>query len=214
MLPNDLGHVRAVELSDGTTVEADVVVVGIGASPRTELAEQMGLAVDNGIVVDQRGITSDGCTVAAGDCVNSPNPVAAVSGPERMRFESISTAIEQAKTAAATLAGRDEFYRAVPWFWSDQFDLKLQAAGLISASAECVVRGDATAEKFSVLYYEQGRLIAGECVNSPADFLAVRNALNSGRTIDPAAACNPTASLKKAIRDLTAEHVSTAALTA
>jgi 3-phenylpropionate/trans-cinnamate dioxygenase ferredoxin reductase subunit len=214
LLPNDLGQVCAVELSDGTTVEADVVVVGIGASPRTELAEQMGLTVDNGIVVDERGLTSDGYTVAAGDCVNSPNPVAAVSGPERMRFESVSTAIEQAKTAAATLAGRDESYRAVPWFWSDQFDLKLQAAGLISANAECVVRGDATAEKFSVLYYDQGRLVAGECVNSPADFLAVRNALNNGRTIDPAAACDPTAPLKKAIRDLTAEHESTAELTA
>jgi 3-phenylpropionate/trans-cinnamate dioxygenase ferredoxin reductase subunit len=214
MFPDDLGQVRAVELSDGTTVEADVVVIGIGASPRTELAEQMGLVVDDGIVVDDRGLTSDGYTVAAGDCVNSPNPVAALSGPERMRFESVSTAIEQAKTAAATLAGREEPYRAVPWFWSDQFDLKLQAAGLVSTTAECVVRGDVTAERFSVLYFDKEQLIAGECVNSPADFVAVRSALNGGRTIDRAAARDPAAPLKEAVRELTAEHEATAELTA
>ena len=199
------GHVCAVELSDGTTIETDVVVVGIGVSPRTELAEQMGLAVDNGIVVNERGLTSDGYTVAAGDCVNSPNPVAPVSGPARMRFESISTAIEQAKTAAATLAGRNHPYRAVPWFWSDQFDLKLQAAGLISTTAECVVRGNPTSEKFSVLYYENDRLIAGECLNSPSDFVAVRNALNNGKTIDRAAASDPATPLKAGLRDLPLE---------
>jgi 3-phenylpropionate/trans-cinnamate dioxygenase ferredoxin reductase subunit len=202
MLANTLGHVRAVELSDGTTVQADVVVVGIGASPRTELAEQMGLAVDDGIVVDEHGLTSDGYTVAAGDCANSPNPIAAVSGPGRMRFESVSTAIDQAKTAAATLAGRKDAYRAVPWFWTDQFDLKLQAAGLIPATGECVVRGDVMTEKFSVLYFDQDRLVAGECVNRPADFLVVRQALDDGRTIDRAAAADAATPLKKTVRDL------------
>ncbi|MET0930412.1 MAG: FAD-dependent oxidoreductase [Aeromicrobium sp.] len=202
ILTDEYGHAHAVELSDGTTVEASVVIVGIGAVPRVELAEQMGLQVDNGIVVDQFGLTSDGHTVAAGDCVNCPSPVAALAGPQRMRFESVSTAIEQAKCAAATLAGDASAYRSIPWFWSDQFDLKLQAAGLSNGSQDVIVRGDPTAEKFAVLHFDGDRLIAGETVNSPADFLAIRSTLSAGRTLDRSDASDPTRALKKAVRDL------------
>jgi 3-phenylpropionate/trans-cinnamate dioxygenase ferredoxin reductase component len=192
-------RVRAVELTDGRTVPADLVVVGIGAVPRTELAGQLGLAVDNGIVVDRHGLTSDGMTVAAGDCVACPPPVDNPALPERLRFESVNTAIEQARTAAATIAGRPAPYRAVPWFWSDQYDLKLQVVGLSAGHTAVVLRGDPGSEKFAVLYYARDRLIAGDFVNRPADFLAVKSALTAGRTIPPAAATDPAIPLKRLV---------------
>jgi 3-phenylpropionate/trans-cinnamate dioxygenase ferredoxin reductase subunit len=196
-------HVRAVELSNGAELEADVVVVGIGAVPRTELADAMGLAVDNGIIVDRYGVTSDGHTVAAGDCVNCPNPLVELAGPSRVRFESVSTAVEQAKVAASAITGRNASYSAVPWFWSHQFDLKLQAAGLPDSATHHVVRGDIAAEKLTVLHYASDRLVAVESVNSPADFLTARNAITAGRTIDRAAALDVTQPLKLAVREVT-----------
>jgi len=194
------GRVGRVELADGRTFQADLVVVGIGAVPRTELAEQLGLAVDDGVVVDEHGVAPDGTTVAAGDCVSCPSPVPGPFG--RMRFESVSTAVEQAKVAAATLAGVPVPYRAAPWFWSDQFDLKLQAAGLSAVADRYVVRGDPAAEKFSVLYYCDGLLVAAECVNSPADLMAVRTALAKGRTVPPELADDTSVPLKKLMQDV------------
>ena len=205
LLGDGHGRVRAVELSNGRTLPADLVVVGIGAAPRTELAEQLGLEVADGIVVDEHGRASDGVTVAAGDCVNCPCPVA---GPaRRRRFESVSTAIEQAKVAAATIAGVPAPYRAVPWFWSDQFDLKLQVAGLSDDADETVVRGDPDGERFSVLYYGDGRLVAADCVNRPADFVAVRAALAAGRTAPPRLVADPERKLKDLLRDADVEWV-------
>ena len=199
-LGDGAGRVRALELTDGRVLDADLVVVGIGAVPRTELAEQLGLAVDNGIVVDEHGVTSDGTTVAAGDCASFPSPVPGPFG--RMRFESVSTAVEQARVAAATLAGRAVPYRTAPWFWSDQFDLKLQVAGLSCGADRDVVRGDPNAEKFSVLYYRDDRLAAAECVNSPVDFLAVRSALGIGRTVPAELAADTSVPLKKLLQDV------------
>ncbi|MBL7255982.1 NAD(P)/FAD-dependent oxidoreductase [Paractinoplanes lichenicola] len=196
---DDRGNVRGVELSDGRHITADLVVVGIGAVPRTELAEQLGLDISNGIVVDAHGVTSDGTTVAAGDCVACPPPVDLPDLPARIRFESVNTAIEQAKVAAATIAGRPVPYRVVPWFWSDQFNLKLQVAGLSSGHDRYVLRGDPEMEKFAVLYYAGERLIAGDFVNRPADFLAVKAALAGGRTISPAAATDVAVPLKKLV---------------
>jgi 3-phenylpropionate/trans-cinnamate dioxygenase ferredoxin reductase component len=193
------GRVCGAELADGRVVPADLVVVGIGAVPRTELADHLGLTVDNGIIVDAHGVTSDGVTVAAGDCVACPPPVDIPGLPSRIRFESVNAAIEQAKVAAATLAGRPVPYRAVPWFWSDQFDLKLQVAGLSSGHTRYVVRGEPDSEKFAVLYYADGQLIAGDLVNRPADFLALRSALAAGHTIAPEAATNVAMPLKKLI---------------
>ncbi|OLO25839.1 ferredoxin [Streptomyces sp. MNU77] len=196
-LDDGSGQVRGAELADGRVLTADLVVVGIGAAPRTELAERMGLHVDNGIVVDAAGLTSDGTTVAAGDCVACPPPVDVPGGLERIRFESVNTAVEQARTAAATLAGRPAAYRAVPWFWSDQFDLKLQVAGLSGGHDHYVVRGDPDSEKFGVLYYHGSRLIAGDFVNRPGEFLALRAALAGGRTVPPEVAGDTTVPLKK-----------------
>ena len=174
------GRVTGVSLADGTELPADLVLVGIGIIPRTELAEGLGLECDGGIVVDRFARTSAPAVVAAGDCTVLPNPM---TGDGLVRLESVQNAVGQAKVAAATLAGRPEPYTAVPWFWSDQYDLKLQIAGLSTGYDRAVVRGDLDSERFSVLYYGQERLLAVDAVNTPADYLTVRKALSQGDTI-------------------------------
>ncbi|QWT25249.1 FAD-dependent oxidoreductase [Subtercola sp. PAMC28395] len=195
------GAVTGVRLDDGTIVPAEVVLIGVGVIPRTELAEQLGLAVDNGIVVDSQARASDGFTVAAGDCANMPNPSRADAGTDfgdgRLRLESVQNAVEQAKVAAATLLGLESTHHMVPWFWSDQADLKLQIAGLSGSHDRVIVRGNPHDEKFSVLYYRGEQLIAADCVNSPLDFMAVRNALNHDQSIPADLAADSTNSLKK-----------------
>ncbi|MDQ0261040.1 NAD(P)/FAD-dependent oxidoreductase [Sinomonas atrocyanea] len=179
-------------------VPAQIVLVGIGVVPNTELAEQMGLAVDNGIVVDQYALASDGTTVAVGDCANMPNPVPGSPAGERIRLESVNNAIEHAKVAAYSLMGRREDYAGIPWFWSNQADLKLQIAGLSMGFDQTVVRRDDERGKFSVLYYRTGRIIAADCVNAPLDFMAVKNALAKGQNIpaDAVQAAAPDVQLK------------------
>lgn len=194
------GSVTGVRLQDGTVIPADLVVIGVGVIPRVELAVQLGLAVDGGIVVDEACRASDGRTVAAGDCVVMPNPYPlGVGGP--VRIESVNNALEQAKVAAAALLGHEAAYSTVPWFWSDQADLKLQIAGLSTGYDDVVVRGDPASERFCVLYYRGGRLIAADCVNKPAEFLAIRQALTKGQTIPPAAAADVDVPLKQSITD-------------
>jgi 3-phenylpropionate/trans-cinnamate dioxygenase ferredoxin reductase subunit len=173
-------RVTGVDLSDGTHLPADLVLVGVGVIPRTELAERLGLACHGGIVVDEYARTSVPTVVAAGDCTVLPNPV---SGAGLVRLESVQNAVDQARTAAATLAGRRDPQTAVPWFWSDQYDLKLQIAGLSAGYDDVVVRGDPDGERFSVLYYRSGALIAVDAVNSVADYLTVRRALGQHATI-------------------------------
>jgi 3-phenylpropionate/trans-cinnamate dioxygenase ferredoxin reductase subunit len=184
-LIGDRGRVTAVELADGTRVPADLVLVGIGVVPRAELAEQLGLSCDGGIIVDRCARASNPVVVAAGDCTVLPHPL---TGEGLVRLESVQNAVGQAKVAAATLAGRPEPYVAVPWFWSDQYDVKLQIAGLSAGYDDMVVRGDPDSEKFSVLYYRSGDLIAVDAVNSAADYLCGRRALADGATIPPAQA--------------------------
>lgn len=190
-------RVEDVELASGEHVSADLVIVGIGADPRIELAEQFGLDVDNGIVVDEHALASDGWTVAAGDCANMPNPLVHGVGSARLRLESVNNATEQAKIAAASLVGDLTPYRTIPWFWSDQFDLKLQVAGVIADHDHVVVRGDVSTGRFTVFYYYAGSLIAAECVNNPVEFMAVRGALLRGNTIPPEAAVDLDANLKQ-----------------
>lgn len=187
------GRVREVQLGDGSCLPADVVLVGIGAVPQTELAEQIGLACRGGIVVDEFARTSQPSVVAAGDCTVGPNPL---TGEGSYRLESMQNAVNQARTAAATLAGRAEPYTAVPWFWSDQGDLKLKIAGLTAGYDEYVVRGDPATERFSVLYYRDGHLLGVDAVNQASDFLVVRQALSRGANIPADAAVRTTGSLK------------------
>jgi 3-phenylpropionate/trans-cinnamate dioxygenase ferredoxin reductase component len=176
------GRVTGVRLADGTVLPADLVLVGAGVLPRTELAEQLGLLCDGGIVVDSRARTSEPSVVAAGDCTVRPHPL---TGQGRVRLESVQNAVAQAQVAAATLLGRSGDVTSVPWFWSYQGDLKLQIAGLSAGYDDFVVRGEPDSERFSVLYYRQGGLLAVDAVNRPADYMAVRKALGSGADIDP-----------------------------
>jgi 3-phenylpropionate/trans-cinnamate dioxygenase ferredoxin reductase component len=176
-LRGEAGAVRTVLLADGTELAADLVLVGIGVLPRTELAQQLGIECENGIAVDRHARTSRSGVVAAGDCTVQPGP----HGP--VRLESVHNAVAQAKVAAATLAGRQRPAGEAPWFWSDQADLKLQIAGLSAGHDDFVVRGDLDGERFAVLYYRDGALTAVDAVNSPADYLAVRKALATGTTV-------------------------------
>jgi 3-phenylpropionate/trans-cinnamate dioxygenase ferredoxin reductase subunit len=191
--------VTGVELADGSVLPADLVVIGIGAQPRTELAERLGLEVADGIVVDAGGLTSDGVTVAAGDCVRCPTPIPG-RGPDTVRFEAVNTAIDQAKVAAATITGTPVVRRPPPWFWSDQYDLKLQVAGLSSGADDVVLRGDPADESFTVLYYFQGRLVSADCVNRPTDFLAVKACLSADHDVPKEAAADLGTPLKRSVR--------------
>ncbi|MDP9406338.1 MAG: FAD-dependent oxidoreductase, partial [Actinomycetota bacterium] len=173
---------------------ADLVVVGIGVAPRTELAVQLGLECDGGIVVDGSARTSAASFVAAGDCTVQPSPL---TGSGRVRLESVQNATAQAQVAAATLLGRPATtIGTVPWFWSDQGDLRLQIAGLAAGYDRTVVRGQPDSEKFSVLYYQSDRLLAVDAVNTPSDYLVVRKALTQGSTIPADRAADATVPLK------------------
>jgi len=187
--------VEAVELADGTLIEADLVIIGVGVIPATELAEAAGLEVDNGIIVDEFARTSDPAIVAAGDCTNHYNPIYDV----RLRLESVQNATDQAKTAAGTLCGRLEAYRALPWFWSDQYDLKLQIAGLSRGFDQVVLRGDSeSGRSFAAFYFREGRLLAVDAVNRPREFMIVRRALTEGRSADPAQLIDETVDIQHA----------------
>ncbi|WIX79199.1 FAD-dependent oxidoreductase [Amycolatopsis carbonis] len=188
-------RVTGVGLSDGRTIPADVVVVGIGLVPHTELAEKLGLACAGGIVVDESSRTSTPSVVAAGDCTIVAHP-----DHGAIRLESVPNAIAQAKTAAATLLGKDAPDAGVPWFWSDQADLKLQIAGISSGFDETVLRGDPGSERFSLFYYRGGRLVAIDAVNAPRDYMAVRKLLEAGRTVPPHVAADTEVALKELLR--------------
>lgn len=190
------GRVTGVRLADGSLLEADVVVIGVGLVAHTELAEQMGLKCDGGIVVDALARTTEPAVVAAGDCTVLPHPL---TGVGRVRLESVQNAVAQGRVAAATLMGKLEETRTVPWFWSDQNGLKLQIAGLNVGYDDYVVRGDPDSEQFSVLYYGQGRLLAVDAVNRPIEYMTVRKALTAGATIEQARAGDPGTPLKDLI---------------
>ena len=166
-------RVEAVRLADGREIAADVVVVGIGVLPNQELAAGAGLACDNGILVDEFAQTSDPRIVALGDCTNHPN---ALLG-RRLRLESVHNAVEQARTAAASLMGQKLAYNQAPWFWSDQFEYKLQMVGLSEGSDRVVLRGNPAAGKFSLFRYLGEVLLAVESVNSSADHMLGRKLL-------------------------------------
>jgi 3-phenylpropionate/trans-cinnamate dioxygenase ferredoxin reductase subunit len=187
------GRVRAVQLSDGRELPADLLVVGVGVVPRTELAEQLGLECDGGIVVDACARTSAPSVVAAGDCTVLPHPL---TGVGRVRLESVQSAVAQAGIAAATLLGKPVETRSVPWFWSNQGDLRLQIAGLSTGYDQYVLRGEPDDERFSVLYYRQGQLLAVDAVNNPVDYMVVRKALTTGASIPAEAAADASRSLK------------------
>jgi 3-phenylpropionate/trans-cinnamate dioxygenase ferredoxin reductase subunit len=181
-----------VQLEIGTPVSADLVVVGIGVVPNTEIAAAAGLVCEGGIVVDEFARTSDPSIVAAGDCTWHRNLM--FERPHRL--ESVQNAVDQAKVAAATLLGTPAAYQQVPWFWSDQYDVKLQMAGISAGYDELVTRGDPETGAFSVFYYARGRVIAVDSVNRPAEHMLARRLLASGGQLAAAAAQDPAIDLK------------------
>jgi 3-phenylpropionate/trans-cinnamate dioxygenase ferredoxin reductase subunit len=151
-----------------------------------------GLSVSNGILVDKRLRTEDESIYAIGDCANHPNPFAR----GHVRIESVQNAVDQAKCVAAAILGRSENYRAVPWFWTDQFDIKLQMAGLSGGCGQVVTRGELESRKFSLFYFRDGRLAAVDSVNRPGDHLAGRKLIGAGSRITPEQAADPSVDLK------------------
>jgi 3-phenylpropionate/trans-cinnamate dioxygenase ferredoxin reductase subunit len=180
------GKVERVHCADGRIFAADIVVIGVGAVPNDDLARAAGLAVENGIVVDDLGRTSDPAIFAAGDVTNHPNALF----DRRLRLESVHNAMAQAKAVASAIAGQPAPYAEVPWFWSDQYDLKLQIAGVSGPDAEFLVRGDPASRAFSCLHLRDGRLIAINAVNRGADFLAAKTLIRDAVPIDRARAAD------------------------
>jgi 3-phenylpropionate/trans-cinnamate dioxygenase ferredoxin reductase subunit len=189
----DGGRISAVRCGEGESIPADFVVVGVGLLPNTELAAAAGLEVDNGIVVDELCRTSDPDIVALGDCCNHPNPVVG----RRIRLESVPNAVEQARTAAATLCGRERPYHMVPWFWSDQYDLKLKSVGLCEGYDRVVVRGEIGARAFSVFYLNGGHVVAADIVNRPPELLIAKRLVGEKQAVDPVALADESVPLNK-----------------
>ena len=177
------GRVAGARLADGTELACDLVVVGIGVVPADDLAGAAGLAVDRGILVDRSALTSDPHIAAAGDCARHPNPWAPT--PDRpIVLESVQNANDQARVAAAALVGRPVAYDAVPWFWSDQYDAKIQMAGLPDRDDEILPRGDPATGRFSLLHLRGGRLVAVDSVGWPQDHMAARRLIADRPLID------------------------------
>jgi 3-phenylpropionate/trans-cinnamate dioxygenase ferredoxin reductase subunit len=172
-------RVEAVNTNMGR-IAADFVLAGIGVVPNCELAAEAGLACDNGIVVDAFAATSDPDIFAAGDCTSHPG-FAGV----RVRLESVQNAIDQAKHAALAMLGKPVVYREVPWFWSDQYDLKLQIAGLSRPGDAFVQRGDANTRKFSVFHLRDGLVAAVEAVNAAPDYIIGRKLIVARAHVSP-----------------------------
>ena len=188
------GELRGLLLADGTEIPADVAVIGIGVVPNTELATDADLPVNDGIVVDEFCRTEDPDVYAVGDCTFHPNPIIGRS----IRLESVQNALEQARTAAALITGEEVPYAQVPWFWSDQYDLKLQIAGLSQGYDETVLRGDPGSRSFSCAYLRAGRMIAVDAVNHPRDFLQAKKVIADGGAVNRAKLADPAIELKDA----------------
>jgi 3-phenylpropionate/trans-cinnamate dioxygenase ferredoxin reductase subunit len=174
-------RVKSVITDTGQNIAADLVVVGIGIIPNTELAKAAGLEVDNGIVVDDQCRTADPDIYAIGDCTSHPNSIYG----QHLRLESVHNALEQAKTAASNICGIEAHYSQVPWFWSDQYDLKLQIAGLSQGYDTVVLRGDPASRSFACLYLKDGSLIAVDAINAPREFMQSKALIASHAILDP-----------------------------
>jgi 3-phenylpropionate/trans-cinnamate dioxygenase ferredoxin reductase subunit len=191
----DASRVGSVQTLDGRTFPADVVIVGIGVVPVTGLAAAAGLAVENGIAVDQHCRTSDAHVWAAGDCTNHPS----LRYHRRVRLESVDNAFEQAKTAAANMLGKGVVHDKVPWFWSDQYDLKLLIVGLNFDYDQALVRGDPATRTFSCCYLRDGELLAIDCVNNPKDYMAAKKLIAERARFDVAKLASCDVALKDAV---------------
>lgn len=196
------GKAEKVVCSDGTEFSANLVIVGVGILPNTELAEEAGIEVDNGIIVDEFCHTNDPNIVAAGDCTNHYNKIYR----RRLRLESVPNAGEQGKSAAASICGENKEYKSLPWFWSDQYDLKLQIAGLSQDYDQVVIRGDKQKSRsFAAFYFKDGQLISADCVNRPQEFMLSKKLIAEKLTIQPDQLADESIPVK-ALLQLSAAH--------
>lgn len=187
------GHVTGATLSDGTDLQIDFAIVGVGITPNTALAEAAGLAIDNGIRVDARGQTSDPAIWSAGDCAAFPGAGGA------MRLESVGNAIDMGELVADNIMGAARDYAVKPWFWSDQYDVKLQIAGLNTGFSHVVVRkGDAGAQ--SHWYYAGDRLIALDAMNDGRAYMVGKRLIETGKSPDAALVADPETDLKSLLK--------------
>jgi 3-phenylpropionate/trans-cinnamate dioxygenase ferredoxin reductase subunit len=189
---DDASRVGCVHTLDGRSFPADLVIVGIGVVPVTGLAAAAGLAVENGIAVDEHCRTSDEHVYAAGDCTNHPS----LRYHRRVRLESVDNAFEQAKTCAANMLGKRVVHDKVPWFWSDQYDLKLLIVGLNFDYDQAIVRGDPATRVFSCCYLRDRELLAIDCVNNPKDYMAAKKLIAERAHFDVAKLADGTIPLK------------------
>ncbi len=174
------GRVDAVETADGELIPADFVVIGVGIVPNTELATHAEIIVADGIVVNDQCQTNDPDIYAVGDCTSHPNSIYG----RQLRLESVHNAVEQARTAASNICGKETHYSQVPWFWSDQYDLKLQIAGLSTGYDDVVIRGNPADRSFACLYLKDGKLIATDAVNSPKEFVQSKALIAAHTVVD------------------------------
>ena len=188
------GRVSAALLTDGRRIDVDFVVVGVGIVPATKLAEDAGLAVDNGIQVDAYGRTSDAHIWAAGDCTSFPYR------DIRIRLESVPNAIHQAECVADNLLGAGREYHAEPWFWSDQFDTKLQIAGLSMDYNRIVTRPGKREGAVSHWYYQDDVLLAVDAMNDPQAYMVGKRLIESGKSPDSDTIANPDTNLKSLLK--------------
>jgi len=187
------GSVKEVVVSDGSVYETDLVLVGIGVVPNIELARDAGLAISNGIAVDEYLQTEDKNIFAIGDCAEFPNAFAG----GRVRLESVQNAADQAQCIAKTITGRPTKYNSLPWFWTDQYEIKLQMAGISAGHDLVVTRGNAEARKLSVFYFRNGKLIAVDSINRPVDHMIGRKLIASGASLTPEECADESVDLKR-----------------
>jgi 3-phenylpropionate/trans-cinnamate dioxygenase ferredoxin reductase subunit len=184
------GQVSGVEMESGEIIDVDLVLVGIGGSPNTDLAEAAGLDCDNGIRVNETCQTSDPDVFAAGDCCSFTR------NGQRIRLESVQNAADQGDLVARVLAGEAVTYTALPWFWSDQYDCKLQIVGLNHGHNQTVIRPGANKSSLSVWYYRDQQLLAIDAMNEPKSYAFGRKIIETGKNPPPAVVADPTTDLK------------------
>lgn len=195
-IETDGGKATGVRLKDGEVIAAEMVIVGIGIVPAVEPLIAAGAEGGNGIAVDGHCRTSLPDVFAIGDCALHANPYA---DGMPVRLESVQNANDQATVAAKTIAGLEAHYDAVPWFWSNQYDLKLQTVGLSTGHDASVVRGDPASRSFSVVYLKDGRVIALDCVNATKDYVQGRKLVGERMAIDPARLADAATPLKELV---------------
>lgn len=189
-----------VRLDDGSTIVTDLVIAGIGMVPNVEVLERAGAEVGNGVIVDEYCRTTLPDVYAIGDCAVHPNPFAQGA---MIRLECVQNAVDQAKVVEKALLGLVSVYDSVPWFWSNQHDIRLKTAGLSRDSEHSVVRGEPSSGAFSVTYFRDGRVVAIDAINAPGDYATIRKALQDGLSVDPAVLSDLERPVKEAVSSRT-----------